>query len=1203
MAIGNDLFKWAFGDSKKPENASSNVEKKTSVPTDPKTQAPLVNKGIKQGKDKNVLNDYRSSTYNFTIAALKKADVESPEKWRSSELELVILKSGGKGLPQLTATAGMSTDEIARKSRTDFAARDPRRLDLTSEEKNLPLQNYNNNQLIDGFNKNSPGRFDMFIDSVEIETLMAFSPSGGTTLPTGLKFEVIEPYSINGFIEALHVAAVAAGYPNYTLASFILKIEFVGYPDDDNNEFKGAKVIDKTTRYFVFKFTGLEVDIGEKGTRYRCAAVPFEQAAFGQPNKLKKPITMAGSTVAEVFDNFKNNLNSQIKDSDKASKTGFTLTDFDEFDIVFPTINPDGTYDFNTVNEIGKSKINEVLKESNIYKFPNPSTSTKPNAYQVTGSTQPSTQQQSKEPETVKYTPGTKESTSQIQFAEGQQIHEIIAAVIRDGKYIKDILEEKKIDDDGFVNYFLINTKVTNKSAIDPIKRAPYQLITYIVTPYRVHYTRIPTFGDQKYDESKINLLSLREYNYIYTGENIDILNFKLNFNTLFFEAIPAAMGNNDQPGGRDGAGKSNNQIVRKQPTTGDGTVPATEIPTGTVQADVKRVNSSNVNGGQPNPDDPYYFLARNMHEAIVNSNSSMLTGEIEILGDPFYLVTGGIGNYNPKTESNGLTVDGEADYLQREVLITINFRNPIDIDTLEKGGRFYFESKKLPFSGVYMVTKVTSILNNGEFKQRLEIIRKPGQIINNEAQPTDYRKSETESPKPLAQTTTDTTRGINDGNRADTLNLLEQLGRGLPSPGLPGELSNFTKAIGGLGGDINNLLNQVSGAVTSGIGKLTSANSVFGGSIPDGVNQLASGIRMQTSGLVNLVQDKFSSAASVVQSAKTLESGFSITGAANSIADSITSKARAVSDLVSIKGSGIGEGASIFIDKTVSIAQEVQQNATVVASDLISQTAKLPTELTLITGQAKNLGTTALASVNSLFDSGSSLVSSVGDKITGLTSGIPTDTTALASKLGINPSQISGLSSELKSKVLDQASGIAKSIPEDTDLSAAINKGLILDYVPSAKMKNIPATSPDLVAPVPPVDQPFISSIAKKGPQALADAYGVSDVTKIPGGLLPTDKINDILGSVSSGITNPLEKLSGQFNSTDLTALKGKLSSAGSQLSGITDMAGSVESKLNSLNSTVGSSINDVSNLSSSVSSKFGSISSGKSPLDKLMS
>ena len=73
--------------------------------------------------------------------------------------------------------------------------------------------------------------------------------------------------------------------------------------------------------------------------------------------------------------------------------------------------------------------------------------------------------------------------------------------------------------------------------------------------------------------------MSLRQYNYIYTGKNIDIINFKLNFNTLFFEAVPAAMGNSDTPSAKTGAAPDNGVVVRQNATPTD-TVQKQQVPT-----------------------------------------------------------------------------------------------------------------------------------------------------------------------------------------------------------------------------------------------------------------------------------------------------------------------------------------------------------------------------------------------------------------------------------------------------------------------------------------------------------------------------------------------------------------------------------------------------------------------------------------------
>lgn len=1137
---------------------------------------------IAQSEKSNVLNKYRSSTYNFTLSALRKDVVNEPTKYRDTILDLIILKSGGKG------TQGLSTNvtPIDRISETEFTRRD-RGGNEIKEKIKTTTEDFSGKDLVASFNKNSPGRFDMFIEGVEIDTLMTFSKESGSTMPTSVKFKVLEPYSINGFIEALHVSAVAAGYPNYTEASYLLKMEFVGYPDDDVQSFKGPRVVENSTRYFPIKFTGIEVEVGERGTSYRCSAIPWNDIAFGQANVLKRPITMAGKSVADILKNFAKNLNEQIVDDDKKSKTSENSKNHDEYEIAFPIRGETG-FDYTRTNEIGGSNLETILRNNAIFKFPDPG---KPQQTQTP-------QQKDAAPEEVKLHPAAG-TPPQIQFAENQQINEIISAVIRDSEYVKDILNKKKIDPNGFIDYFAIKADVTNKSEIDAVSRKPFQKFRYSVIPYKVHFTKIPSLASQKYNADGITRLSLREYNYIYTGNNIDILNFKLNFNSLFFEAIPAALSNNDQPGSRDSAGQPNDNSSQ---LTGDDikNQQTDQNPSGSLKQVALPVVMDGANAGQRS-DDPYFNLARNMHSAIIDSKASMIKGEIEILGDPLYLVTGGIGNYDTTPSGiQGLTTDGEADHLQGEVLIAINFRNPIDIQPLNKGGTFYFESEKLPFSGVYRVLKVRNTFNDGVFKQRLDIVRYPGQIIGKTKETLIADKNK-DSPKPGAQQLQSTTVGVNQGGTPiSEANATDLIMRGLPSSGLPGVLSNFTGAIGGLGGQATSLLNQVSGAVSRGLNSLAGANSVFGGSIPGGVDQLASGIRLKASGLIDSVR---SGAASVVQAGKTLESSFSINGAAGSLASDITNRATAASNLISVKGSGIGEGASILIDKSVSVISNQIGTLPVIATDLIKTTAQLPTDITLITGKVKDLSSSALSSVSALGQSDASkIISNVGNKITSLTSGTPTDPTAIAAKFGINASQLSGLGGDLQSKVLSQLGSLSKNIPEDTDLSIATAKGLSLNYVPSDKIKNIPATTSYLTAPKPEVDQKFLAEITKTGgPQALANAFGVSDVKNISADLLPTESVRSLLTQVSGGIKNPLSSLSSNLNLSDINTLGSKLTGATDLLNSVSPSIGSIESNLTSVAAKVGNASSEIRNLSSSVSGKFGSITAGTSPLDKL--
>lgn len=1111
-----------------------------------------------QSSESNVLNGYRVYTYHFTLAALKKDEVNEPSKYRNSELNLVILKSGGKGQSKITDIDTSSNSYEAANSEV-YDTKD-------AVIKRAATANLNEKlDLISGFNDRSPGRFDMYIENVEIDTMMAFTDISGTTLPTSIKFDVVEPYSINGFIEALHVTAVAGGYPSYAQASYILKVEFWGYPDNDATEFKDPVKIPKADRYFVFGFTGVEVDVTERGTRYRCVGVPYNERAFGQPSVLKKPVTMSGTKVHSILENLVSNLNAQIVNDNKRSRDAASSLDFDEYEVKFPAVKSDGTFDYDKINDIGLADVADILRDNVLYKFPDPGLVSQPTTQQSDTQTNPTPEENAKAPETIKLHPTTG-TPPQVQFAEGQRVPELISALIRDSDYIRKKLGtiESKIPLDvfGFFDYFLIKTEITNKATLDPVSRKPYQKYKFVVIPYKVHYTRIPTFAGQKFNIDDVKQLSLREYNYLYTGQNVDILSFKLAFNTLYFEAIPAAMGSSDKPDSRNTAGP-NNSTDKANKGEDLTTHQRDQTPVGQIQAVPMNTQESGISASQPRYD-AYYALARNMHRAIVDSKTSMITGEIEIIGDPFYLVTGGMGNYNPKTESVGLTIDGEAEYLKRQVLITINFRNPVDILPVDSSSGYLFDNEKVPFSGVYMVTKVVNTFTDGIFKQRMSIIRMPGQVIKNDIKPTDLSaRNETKNKKENA-VTENTSQGSNVGLRPTSMSLFDQLSRGLPSPGLPGALSNFTAATGGLGGSEQYLLSSVSGL----------SNSITG------INEQVSNIRLNASGLLNQYQSSLGTgAAALSQAAGTLKTISSFKNTSDTLLAAVNKNIKSVQSQIPIQGSGIGEGAQVYINDA--------QKQVAALGDTVS-------------GFSKTLNRNVTVAIESLGTDAAKIMSGVGDKITSIVSGTPTDPMSIASKFGINPSQLSGLSASLKSKVLDQVSSISKLIPEDTNISQVLAKGISVNNIPSSKFENLPATESYAIAPAPAADTAYLTDVMRRvGTSGLATAFGVTSVSNIPGNLIPSD----VLAAVSKQGDSVLSSLNQQYSGVTAGVLTDKLSSVSRQLNAVGgSLANSVEAEISSAKSIVGSVGNLYQDLTTSVTSKFGSISKGNSPLDKLM-
>ena len=689
-------------------------------------------------KKENVLNSYRSYTYNFTLAVLGKDDFANPENYRGKTLKNVIAKSGGKG-PNGIAVASADTISAAKQKYADLYASD---VEPTSEEIATAKSSVSSPALVRGFSENSPGRFDFFIDNVEIETKMAFSAASSFTLPTSVKFEIVEPYSINGFFEALHVASISAGYASYTDSGFVLKVEFFGYKDDV--DLPEPERVSKSSRYIPFIFNQIQVELTEKGTRYRCAGRPWDQSALGSANQTTEPISAEGKTVKEILENLFKNRNEQLAKSDKLGKAGSAAQNHDIYEIKFPSII-DGKEDKDTDNEMASARIAEALKENQLYSFPDPGTSTKSNALQTGNAPASST------PDDYVM------KNTKIQLPEGRQLSEAITAILRDSSYARDILRniKGKQDPKGFINYFFVETEVTPLKTYNAIAKRQHMKYTYKVLPYKIHFSSVPSLIGTPFSTSILDPLCWRKYNYIYTGKNIDVLNFKLNFDFLYVASMPNANANNDVPGAKTAAGPESAVIVKNKPI--DKTVVQSDpTPVGMTIVD-PRANSLQPTDGSAGQvsDDPYWALARHMHDALVRSDKgSLLKGELEILGDPFYLVTGGVGNRKVTEEQPGITTDGEASYNRGSLLIRLDFKNPIDINPLKDGGQLQFDSKRIPFGGVYIVSKVLSTFREGQFKQVLNILRMAGQVEpDSTIKPSD--------PSNRTETTADSTEGV----------------------------------------------------------------------------------------------------------------------------------------------------------------------------------------------------------------------------------------------------------------------------------------------------------------------------------------------------------------------------------------------------------------------------------------------------------
>jgi hypothetical protein len=139
-----------------------------------------------------------------------------------------------------------------------------------------------------------------------------------------------------------------------------------------------------------------------------------------------------------------------------------------------------------------------------------------------------------------------------------------------------------------------------------------------------------------------------------------------------------------------------------------------------------------------------------------------MIRLNLEIQGDPYWIVNSGQGNYTstPVAGVKDLNKDGSVNWQTSEVDIIVNFRSPFDIN--QTTGLYDFKSANifdmgastssgptLGFTGLYRVNTCTSTFRNGVFKQRLSGSRRNLQELEAEGSSTAVLNTSTPKPAP----------------------------------------------------------------------------------------------------------------------------------------------------------------------------------------------------------------------------------------------------------------------------------------------------------------------------------------------------------------------------------------------------------------------------------------------------------------------
>jgi len=640
---------------------------------------------------------------------------------------------------------------------------------------------------------------EFFIQDLELESIPAGSPKSKNATVIKLNFKVYEPYSLGGFLETLRQSAKVLKHKNYTQAPYLLHVKYKGY-DSEGKIMPSDNLPDSN---LICKIVNVEFSVSQGGSMYAVEAIPFNHQALNRSaQQINTEITLQGTTVVEMLQGNAKSLQEvlnkkkkeqkikpagniskketaeQKKSREAAEEKEKNQIQLDDFVINFPEATAlaaknrrdleksnknTGSVDVDKLRSELLATGAEVRSASNSFQYKQKLETVNPIGKFKLNLTKDQVGQVAEQFFTNDENKKIRKTdqdfrdlrSSRLTFPQGSSIENIISTVIQYsecGVEALKILEDKS--DLGTIQWFTIFTQVfiiPDEKIFAEYGRYP-NLYVYNVLPYRVMASIFAKPNDapivpEKFLQDNVN----KEYDYLYTGKNLDVIDFAIDFKFSYFATIPSDGVKGKRLSGDVEKENSDSSATAKQ-NKNDGTTNSNDqsIAGSVTPGTVMRRPIMGITEGVNNLTDAQR-ISMELQDALMHSSADLLNVNLTILGDPYWVGDNGVGNYfaPASAPTNDVkTRTGTVRSMLKPPVIVINFRTPLDID--ESTGEAIFRDQKTKgenytlvpqFSGVYRVTRMMNTWQGGMFKTTLDCVR----VINQEVKKkSDAKKSQT---------------------------------------------------------------------------------------------------------------------------------------------------------------------------------------------------------------------------------------------------------------------------------------------------------------------------------------------------------------------------------------------------------------------------------------------------------------------------
>lgn len=587
------------------------------------------------------------------------------------------------------------------------------------------------------------GSPEYYINNFTMRCVVGSNEQSGNQNAIGFSFDIYEPYSMGLLLQSIQRSARLAGYENYLdNAVFVLRMDFHGF-DELGNIYKNI-----APKFFTIKITKITFKVNEGGSVYNVEAVPYNHQAYADmTNTAYKDCRIGGDaggpgTVIETLVTGKRSLVKFLNDNEQALLKEKLIGKVDVYDIQFPKQS-------NVLfsNAGGKSVTNSATVNPKEEKKSVPTSNKSIDTVQVTGDaseiglsslgfneTQGGTVGFKRGNEVYDSQKGIKQVDNMIfnpkersmQFTQSTSITSIITQVILSSKWAQETI--KKRTSQGFIQWFKIDVQMELLDKDDLVGDYAKKFI-FRVVPYYIHESIFSEASQQPIGYKELMKVINKEYNYIYTGQNTDILKFDIEINNLFYKGAEASPKNKnakaDNPEQQGVTGNAQNKVERRE---GSAKEEKQEKNVGRPRRKRDTNALKKVAGGSGYRSTEQEIAEEFQRAFLSGGSADLIKVNLEILGDTYWIVDSGFSNYfSPARPDSQITDDGSMNYESGDVYVYLTFRTPADVN--ETSGLYDFNGaiQESPFGGIYRVTLVESTFADGVWKQKLTLLRMPG--------------------------------------------------------------------------------------------------------------------------------------------------------------------------------------------------------------------------------------------------------------------------------------------------------------------------------------------------------------------------------------------------------------------------------------------------------------------------------------------